>query len=159
MIKKMLVAVCLLCLLTIIVCAGKKKKSKCLSFVSGTYTITNGPTRIIGTIFELDVKTTCSHILIDSMWFGNTPVPCDVINLSTKNKVDSCAANVIYRVRGNKDLYKNFASKFDSTAAYNLFKAPFAFKGEAVIFYKVNGVRYYLVGSGLTNKAPKPYRK
>lgn len=138
---------------------AKKKKKSCVRFIRGTYSSTHSPKRIIGTIYELDVETACVGLKIDSVWFGFAPVPCDVLQLNTRNKVDSCKARTTYRVRANKDLYKNFPGKFDSLTALRQFKPPFPFTGEAVIFYKVDGKRYYCVAKGLTEKAAKPYRE
>lgn len=157
MMKTWVVAIGLLTFSVGLASAGKKK-NKCLQLISGTYSETNGPTRKIGTIYEFDIKTVCGNIKIDSVWFGSTPVPCDVIQLNTRSKVDSCLTPSLYRIRANKDLYKHFTRQYDSTTIYKNFVAPMPFQGEAIIFYIINGQRKYYVAKGLTAKAAKPYR-
>ncbi len=123
--------------------AMKKKQQKPLTYLSGTYSINEGPVRKVGTIYELKISTKEENITVDSVWFGATPVPCDLLETKTRHKIDKAVEKGTYIVRANKNLYENFHAQVDSTSSYKSFKRPFAFKGDAVIMYKVKGKRYY----------------
>jgi hypothetical protein len=122
---------------------AKKKKSRAyIQYLNGMYTNNDGVKKI-GDVYSFTIQTLAKNILIDSIWFGNTPVPCDLLETKTNHKIDMAIEKGIYIVRANKNLYENFHEQFDSTAAYQGFKAPFPFKGDAVLMYKVNGKQYY----------------
>ena len=80
---------------------------------------------------------------IDSVWFGYTPVPCDLLESKTNQKIELAQEKGVYIVRANKNLYQNFHAQYDSTIASKHFHAPLTFKGDAIIMYKVKGRRYY----------------
>ncbi len=140
--------------------SAKKKKTKdAIKFVSGVYSTNDSSIRKVGDVYVLMVKTLAENVVFDSVWFGATPVPCDLLDAKTNHKIGSSGLKGTYIVRANKNLYANFHTDIDSTTAYKNFNAPFPFKGDAVIMYKVNGVRYYKVVSKVMKVTAKGMRK
>ena len=123
---------------------GKKIRPSRMSLVKATYTSSTSGGRIIGDVYEFKVMTGYRDILIDSVWFGYTPVPCDVYETKSMHKVQRAEVPGTYLIRANKDLYRHFFSSIDSTQAAQQFIAPQPFKGVAMIFYQYQGKRYIL---------------
>jgi len=138
--------------------AMKKKVADPIQYVSGTFSINEGSIRKVGRVYEFVINTLTDNVIIDSVWFGATPVPCDLLEIKTRHNIDLANVKGTYIVRANKDLYKNFNAQIDSTSSYTHFKAPFAFKGDAVIMYKVNGKRSYLNVKNVKEVKAKGYR-
>jgi hypothetical protein len=139
--------------------ANKKRKSRdYISVLKSTYSTNQGGIRKVGDVYEFRIKTLSPNIIIDSVWFGSTPVPCDLFEIKKKTKIEKATLKGEYLVRTNKDLYTNFSKQIDSTEAFNNFKPPFLFKGVAVIMYNVNGKRYYKTVNAVKQVAPKGKR-
>jgi len=139
--------------------ANKKRKSRDhISVLKSTYSTNLGGIRKVGDVYEFTIKTLSPNIIIDSVWFGSTPVPCDLFEIKKKTKIEKTTIKGEYLVRTNKDLYTNFSKQIDSTEAFNNFKPPFLFKGVAIIMYKVNGKRYYKTVNSVMQVSPKGKR-
>ena len=140
----------------------KKVKNKPLPaarYESGFYTYRKGGVRLIGHVYEFTIRTYYPDVILDSVWFGATPVPCDMYNLATGMKADTATTPGLYLVKANKDLYRFFSHHIDSTEAAQLFKAPFKFTGDAHLMYKLKGKRYYLPVSDMEERQDKPLRQ
>lgn len=129
--------------------AFKKKEKELLRVVSSVYYNQNTKIRKVGTIYEITIQTMFENVTIDSVWFGATPVPCDLLETSKKHRVTIAKDKGTYIVKANKNLYANYPQQVDSTEAYKNFVAPFSFNADAVIMYKVNGKRYYKIVRGV----------
>ena len=138
--------------------AMKRKATHYVEYISGTFSNNEGTIRKVGCVYEFVISTRTDNVMIDSVWFGATPVPCDLLEIKTRHKTDLANVKGLYIVRANKDIYKNFNAQIDSTSSYAAFKAPFVFKGDAVIMYKVNGKRYYVNVMNVTEVKAKGYR-
>lgn len=162
---KKIIALSLLCLfIGVMVIAQKKKRIKrkplpAVRYETGHFTYRKGGVRIIGHVYEFTIRTYYPNIVLDSVWFGATPVPCDVYNSTNGQKIDTAKMPGIYIVKANKDLYRNFSNQIDSSIAANNFKAPFHFMSDAYIMYLHKGKRNYLPASGLEQRADKPLRQ
>jgi hypothetical protein len=146
--------------------AQKKKKRKktyspieYVNYVSGFYTYQKGGVRIIGDVYELTLKTNADNIIIDSVWFGATPVPCDVYSMETNYKTDTAKTKGTYLLKVNKNLYRNFYYQIDSSAAAAAFKAPFKYYSDALVMYLYKGKRYYMPIYGIEKKPMKQLRQ
>ena len=143
---------------TLSLSAMKKKATHYVKYVSGTFSNNEGAIRKVGCVYEFVINTCTDNVIIDSVWFGATPVPCDLLEITSRHKTDLANTKGMYIVRANKDVYKNFNAQVDSTLSYAAFKAPFVFKGDAVIMYKVNGKRYYVNVTNVKEVKAKGYR-
>jgi len=152
---RMLVPLCLLMSLSLMA-FSKKKKCRHVKYVSGTYSENRNGNRDIGRVYELTIKTLSGNVIADSVWFGYTPVPCDLLESATKHKTDTATQKGLYIVRVNRDLYANFSQQVDSGKAYT---PAYTFRGDAVIMYTQNGKRYFLPVYDVKKIAPKPKRR
>ncbi|MBK7764210.1 MAG: hypothetical protein IPI46_12840 [Bacteroidetes bacterium] len=125
------------------------KKGKHFTYVSGTCIHAVDSIKKVGDIYDFTIKTHKTKLLIDSVWFGATPVPCDVYESTTNHKVAFAFKKGKYHVRVNKNLYQNFPTLVDSTQAHKNFKASVPFKGDAMIMYIYKGKRYFESVSGV----------
>lgn len=137
----------------------KKKKSKeLITYQKGFYSFVQNQTKTTGNIFELTISTKVTDITIDSVWFGATPVPCDVYETKTLHRVAQPLTKGEYLIKANKNLYENFYRNVDSTTAFKAFSAPFAFRGEVIIMYQYKGKRYYKSISKVEKRIQKQLR-
>jgi hypothetical protein len=136
-----------------------KKKTAYVAYVSGTFSMNESSIRKVGNVYELIINTLTENVLLDSVWFGATPVPCDLLETKTRHKIEKASEKGTYIVRANRNLYENFPGQTDSTQAYKNFKPPFRFKGDAVIMYKVKGKRYYTIAYQVKQVRPKGTRE
>lgn len=128
-----------------IVFAKKKKQVSDIKVVSATYSNNDNTVRKVGNVYQFTIQTYVDNITVDSVWFGATPVPCNILSIKTKERLAKAEKKGRYMVQVNRNLYANFPQQADSTKAALMFKAPFAFRGKAVLFYMKNGVRMYEV--------------
>lgn len=164
--KKILFVILPLVLITTLLFAQQKKrkskskpKTEHIKYLSGFYSNQKGGVRIIGNVFEMSLQTNVSNIIIDSVWFGATPVPCDVYSMETNYKVDTAKKVGRYLLKVNKNLYRNFYYKIDSSEAARNFKAPFEFYSDAIIMYRYKGKRYYQPVYNIEYRIPKDLRQ
>ena len=136
-----------------------RKALPAVRYESGFYTYKKGGVRLIGNVYEFTLRTNYPNVILDSVWFGATPVPCDAYDANTGMKVDTAKTPGLYLVKANKDLYRFFSEKIDSTEAAAQFKAPFTFSSDACIMYTYKGKRYYLPVSGMEQRKDKPLRQ
>lgn len=122
--------------------SGQKPKRNVLRCIDATYSNIEG-IRKVGNVYEFMVEVRKNDILIDSVWFGTTPVPCDVHDLSTGHRIRQKLPRGRYMVRANRDLYINYAAEYDSTAAFQRFVPPFNFRATAYLMYQSKGKRGY----------------
>jgi hypothetical protein len=142
--------------------AAKKRKTVSREIVtcqSATYSFVHNNIRTVGNIYELNITVNANDVTIDSVWFGATPVPCDIYETRTLQRVASPVLHGKYLIKANKDLYANFYRNIDSTFAYNHFVPPFPFKGELVIMYSYKGKRYYKTIKNVEERAQKRMRE
>lgn len=144
--------------------AQKRKKTSrkalpAVRYESGFYTYKKGGVRLIGHVYEITVRTNYPNVVMDSVWFGATPVPCDVYDANTGMKVDTAKSPGLYLIKANKDLYRLFSEKIDSTEAASRFRAPFRFSSDAYIMFTYKGKRSYLPISGMEQRKDKPLRQ
>lgn len=140
----------------------KKKNRKpvpAVRFESGFFTYRKGGVRLIGNVYEFTLRTYYSNVVFDSVWFGATPVPCDLYDANTGIKTDTAKTPGLYLVKANRDLYRLFYEKVDSTQAAARYKAPYKFSSEAYVMYMYQGKRYYLPISNLEERKDKPLRQ
>ncbi len=140
--------------------AKKRAASKeILSYQGGFFSYVHNNIRTVGNIYELTVFVNASDVTIDSVWFGATPVPCDVYETKTLQRVSPPVMRGKYLIKANRDLYANFYRNIDSSFAYNHFAAPFPFKGELVIMYSCKGKRYYKTIKAIEQREQKRMRE
>lgn len=111
-----------------------------------------------GRLYEFEIKALQDNLQFDSVWFGATPVPCDVWTSPIREKATSIKKNSTYVIRCNRDLYRYYADRFDSTTSSPVLKNK-RFEGEAMLLYLYQGKRYTLRVSHILSKQPKPTRK
>lgn len=111
---------------------------------SASFMYMKGGVRLIGHVYEFYLSTSVPNIILDSVWFGATPVPCDVYALPEGLPVDTAKKAGRYLLKVNRDLYRNFPDMTDSTEAFRRFRPPFVFKGDAMLMYRYKGKRYFL---------------
>ncbi len=164
MIKKILLLSC--CVLLAFFMYGKKKtpikhkkKIEHLIVQSSYYSWRIKGIGPIGNVYEFNITTLFDQIIFESVWFGNTPVPCDVYNMATTYRADTAIKKGNYQIKANKNLYRYFNHMIDSTERANSFVAPFPFEGEAVICYLYKGKRYYKVVKTAENRPDKQMRQ
>ena len=85
---------------------AKTKKSKHIAYVSGFYTYQERNQKPIGNIYEITIKVNKDNIIIDSLWFDEKPVPCDVYETQKLQRVTKLEKNKTYLIKGNKNLYQ-----------------------------------------------------
>lgn len=112
----------------------------------------------IGRIYEFIVTVRKAPLIIDSIWFGATPVPCDIYASGSTQRMTSIEKPGQYRISANRDLFRYF-TKTDSTLVGQWFKPPFRFRGHAVLMYKFRGKRNYIVVQKASKRPPKKLRK
>lgn len=142
--------------------SAKKRKSlakEIVTYQSGFYSFVHNNIRTVGNIYELKINVHANNVIIDSVWFGATPVPCDVYETRTLQRVASPVLKGQYLVKANRNLYENFYRNIDSTFSYNLFVPPFPFKGDLVIMYSYQGKKYYKVINNVEERAQKQMRE
>ena len=96
-----------------------------------------------GLAYTFTVKTLAKNILIDSVWFGEKPVPCDLYQDVNDFKIEKTKEPGLYFVKANKYYYEILQERQSTKTNTKSYKAPFPFKGEAFIMYRLNGKRYY----------------
>lgn len=121
--------------------AGKKILRLAMKCNLVTYTNVASKTRTTGRIYRFQMAVFMPNIKIDQVWFGDTPVPCEVYKMPGRIRVDTCLLAGNYLVEANRDLYKNFSTKYDSTEMMKNFHPKKTFSGEAVIWYWQKGLR------------------
>lgn len=124
-----------------LLCAGKKILRYVMKCNEVTYTNVASGSRKTGRVYKFYVTVLSPKIKIDQVWFGDTPVPCEVYKMPGRIHVDSCIKTGNYLIEANRDLYKNFSSKFDSVTVLQNFNPKVSFKGEAILFYWMKGLR------------------
>lgn len=112
--------------------SAQKKSKKPIVCTESFYTYRERNKRIIGNVYEFKIQVNALPYHVNYVWFGATPIPCDVYELKTNNRIDSIRSKGIYWVRCNKDLYKNFPTQ-DSIVLAKEFKAPYPYKGGAIL--------------------------
>ena len=146
--------------LSIRITAKKKMKAAPSSYIrceDATFSYIENH-RKVGNVYEFLIRTYTSQIMIDSVWFGATPVPCDIYTIKTRQRLERTGNAGRYLVKANRDLYANYSSTIDSSEASAGFVPPFAFRGTAYIMYKVNRKRYYQKVHNARKVAAKPMR-
>ncbi|HMN32424.1 MAG TPA: hypothetical protein PKA54_03560 [Chitinophagaceae bacterium] len=136
----------------------KRKIKENISIEKAERMIASNHVRNKGRIYEIVVNTKMKNIIIDSLWFGATPVPCDVYDFATQQKQVGKLPVGKYLIRANQDLYKNYSNQIDSTSAYIQFQAPTIMKGILMIMYWENTNRKYMPIYHVTDKPQKPLR-
>lgn len=111
-----------------------------------------------GRLYEFEIKALHDNLQFDSVWFGATPVPCDVWTSPIRGKATSIKKNSTYLISCNRDLYRYYADRFDSTASSHVLKNT-RFEGEAMLLYRYQGKRYTLRVNHILSKQPRPTRK
>ena len=112
----------------------------------------------IGRIYEFLIEVRKAPLIIDSIWFGATPVPCDVYPSGSTQRITRIEKAGKYRISANRDLFRYF-TKTDSTLVWQWFKPPFRFRGHAVLMYKFRDQRNYVVVQKASKRIPKRLRK
>jgi hypothetical protein len=112
----------------------------------------------IGRIYEFMVEVRKAPLIIDSIWFGATPVPCDIYPSGSTQRITSIEKAGQFRISANRDLFRYF-TKTDSTLVGQWFKPPFRFRGHAVLMYKFRDKRNYVVVQKASIRIPKKLRK
>lgn len=151
----------LLLLVPVIALAQKRKKIKKepITVINTTYSYVHNAYKTTGDIYEIEIQTKYNNIVIDSIWFGATPVPCDIYDKKNGQRIFDPLAPGLYMIKANKDLYKYFYRNIDSTTAYQRFVPPFTFNAVCVIFYKYNNKRMYYTILNATEKPQKQLRE
>jgi hypothetical protein len=155
------IALCFILLLTphfIFAAKRKKASGEILTCQSAFYSLVQNNIRTVGNIYELSITVNANDVTIDSVWFGATPVPCDLYETKTLQRVSSPVLKGKYLLKANRNLYQNFYRNIDSAFAYNQFRAPFTFKGVLVIMYTHKGKRYYKTVSRVEEHEQKKMR-
>lgn len=116
-----------------------RKQKAAVKYLSGTMIHAYDSLRKVGDVYDFQVQTFKPNIYFTAVWFGATPVRCDVYEQQTNYRTDTARKPGLYHLSVNKDLYKNFPSSFDSTQAFPAFQQPFSFRGEAIILYTERG--------------------
>lgn len=159
--NKYLIFFCLFISLPFFVLANKKKKKQSIENIhieSVLFTNNHNSVRNKGRIYEIKLQTKTDGILIDSIWFGSTPVPCDIYQSNTYQRTQGSLPKGNYIIKANQDLYKNFSHTIDSSEASQNFIQPFTFKGIAVLMYLQAGKRNYKIIKYAKEISPKPLR-
>lgn len=141
---------------------AKKRKTiqkDLISYQSGFFSFVHNNRKTTGNIYELNIQVLANEVVIDSVWFGATPVPCDLYEMKTLQRVSSPVNRGRYLLKANKDLYANFYRNIDSTFAYNHFVEPFPFKADLVIMYQYKGKRYYKSIKDIKERPQKSMRE
>lgn len=112
----------------------------------------------IGRIYEFLIEVRKAPLIIDSIWFGATPVPCDLYPSGRTQRITRIEKAGKYRISANRDLFRYF-TKTDSTLVWQWFKPPFRFRGHAVLMYKFRDQRNYVVVQKASKRIPKKLRK
>lgn len=139
--KYMMLCICFIVLSTPARPAHKPKRKQ-LRCIDATYSNIDG-IRKVGRVYEFLVETRREGILIDSVWFGATPVPCDVHDPVSRLRINKPLRKGQYLVRANRDLYANYPADYDSSLAFQRFVPPFNFRGTACLMFYVKGKRGY----------------
>lgn len=145
-----------ICLITSFCFAGKKPATIILQQATYSYEKNSGG-RPVGRMYTFLIRINRADLRIDSIWFGHAPVPCDFYAPKSSQRIQSSTIPGIYRVVANRDLYRNFIQT-DSVSVLNWFRAPFRFRGHAVVFYTLEGRREYLIVPSARRVAPKKKR-
>ncbi len=134
MYKKIINTLLILC---ISVCAIAKKSKQDFKILHSTVRNADNTVRKNGDVytFVLVCNSTCS---IDSILFKNRPVPCDVYNYRTKQKISTCNTKDTIMVTAAKAYYKNMGDTTNKITAG-------IFIGAAKIYYTVNDKRKYFI--------------
>lgn len=158
--KIILVAILFFCLPQIIFATKKRRTAtrELITCQNAFFSLVQNNIRTVGEIYELSITVNAHDVTIDSVWFGATPVPCDVYETKALQRVASPVLKGKYLVKANRDLYRNFYRNIDSTFAYNHFTAPFPFKGTLVIMFTYKGKRYYKTITNVEERAQKRMR-
>lgn len=139
-------------------CCFAGKKPAAISLQQASYTNEkNAGGRPVGRMYTFLIRINRADLRIDSVWFGHAPVPCDFYAPKSSQRIQSSTAPGVYRVVANRDLYRNF-KQTDSVSVLNWFRAPFRFRGHAVVFYTLEGRREYLIVPSARRVAPKKKR-
>lgn len=122
----------------------RKKPQTAFIVIDSKYSIKSRGIGPIGAMYEFEIRTMQENITIDSVWFGATPVPCDLYKDPGGFVIKQTSEKGIYYIKANKDLYSSFPQYFDSTEAFKNFKTKHSFEGIAMIMYLQNGKRNYI---------------
>lgn len=133
---------------------AKKNKTKHIAYVDGFYSYQERPQKAIGDIYEITIKVKKDNIIIDSLWFDEKPVPCDVYETQKLQRVTKLEKNKTYLIKGNKNLYKNFYPEI-----YKKEYADVAHDWQVNILYLYKGKRYFLPLKNIEKKEAKGMRK
>lgn len=156
-VMKKMIAACFIVFAALTATSSQKPKRNVLRCIDATYTTIEG-IRKVGNVYEFLVETRKDGVRIDSVWFGATPVPCDVHDLRTGHPIRQVLRKGKYMVRANRDLYINYTAEYDSTAAFQRFVPPFNFQGTAYLMYQRNGKRGYTMVSQARKVSGKQLR-
>ena len=157
--SSLLIAVLLCCCLHKLTAKKRKMISReIVTCQSACFRFVHNNIRTVGNIYELEITVNADGVTIDSAWFGATPVPCDVYETRTLQRLAAPVSRGKYLVKANRDLYQHFFRNIDSTFAYEHFSAPFPFKGEMILLYSYKGKRYYKTIYSIVEKPQKPLR-
>ncbi len=140
----------------------KKKSAACLRhlrLIEATYSYEGSAQRPIGRIYEFTLQVLKPHVKIDSVWFGNTPVPITITDKNAQNIGGKTLSQDVYSAKANRDLYKNFSHNTDSTQHAAHFVPPFVLTHEAAIMYTYKSKRHYLLVGQAIEKEAKKYRE
>lgn len=139
-IKKWVLMIPLLCVNLSGSIAGKKIARRTMTCQSVTYKMVQNSSRITGRVYQFQMAVFVPQLKIKRVWFGDTPVPCEVYLMPGRIHVDSCMKAGLYLVEANRDLYKNFSSQYDSLEVSKNFHPKRSFQGEAMIIYDWKGL-------------------
>lgn len=152
-----------LLVLPMILLGQKRKKIKIkkepINVINTTYSYVYNAYKTTGNIYEIEIQTKYNNIVVDSVWFGATPVPCDIYDKKNGQRIFDPLTAGQYVIKANKDLYKYFYRNIDSSYAYAHFVAPFTFNAVCIIFYKYNNKRMYYTIHNATEKPQKQLRE
>lgn len=137
---------------------AQKKTNHPLVVLKTSYAVEVNHRGSIGRIYEFIVTVRKAPLIIDSIWFGATPVPCDIYASGSTQRITSIEKPGQYRISANRELFRYF-TKTDSTVVGQWFKPPFRFRGHAVLMYKFREKRNYIVVQKASKRPPKKPRK
>ena len=139
---------------------AKKKRSKTKDLLIEKVEFVNvlNHVRNKGRIYEIIIQTNKNDLTIDSIWFGATPVPCDVYDIQKQEKQNGKLPIGKYTIKVNQDLYKYFSNQIDSTQAFLRFKAPSKLQGLFMIMYLDKTKRKFFPVYQAKEAAQKPLR-
>lgn len=139
-------------------CFSQKKSNHPLVVLKASYAEEVNNRSSIGRIYEFLIEVRKVPLIIDSIWFGATPVPCDLYPSGSTQRIIKIEKAGEYRISANRDLFRYF-TKTDSALVWRWFKPPFRFRGHSVLMYKFRNQRNYVVVQKASKRIPKKLRK